>query len=351
MTIPIFDGHNDALLRLWRERDLEGRRFLGLEQADPSGHLDRARARTGGFVGGLFAVFVPPGGRGRRDEEAPVRANMPDVPAIAQAEALSIAVEQAAILVRMDRARPDLIRLCRTVEEIEAAEAAGALACGLHMEGADAIDADLGALEMLHRAGLRSLGPVWARQNAFGYGVPFRFPASPDIGPGLTEAGKRLVRACNRLGVLIDLSHLNEAGFRDVARLSDAPLVATHSNAHAVSPSSRNLTDDQLRMIAETGGVVGLNFATFFLREDGRRADTPVETMIRHLDRLVSILGEDGVALGSDFDGAPPPDAIKDASGLQAIPTAMKAAGWSDELIRRACRDNWLNVLRRTWKP
>ena len=112
----------------------------------------------------------------------------------------------------------------------------GNLAAVLHIEGAEAIDPELEALEVFYAAGLRSLGPVWSRPNVFGHGVPFRFPSSPDTGPGLTDAGKELVRACNRLRIMLDLTHLNEAGFWDVAALTDAPLVATHSNVHALCP-------------------------------------------------------------------------------------------------------------------
>src|SRR5204862_5975253 len=111
----------------------------------------------------------------------------------------------------------------------------GTIAAILHFEGAEPIDSQLNALEVFYRAGLRSLGLVWSRPNAFGEGVPFRFPSSPDTGPGLTAAGRELVRECNRLGILVDLSHLNERGFWDVADVTTAPLVATHSNAHALS--------------------------------------------------------------------------------------------------------------------
>ena len=148
----------------------------------------------------------------------------------------------------------------------------GIIAGILHMEGAEAIDDRPRRAAPFHAMGLRSLGPVWSRPTIFGHGVPFAFPSSPDTGDGLTEAGKRLVLACNELKIMIDLSHINEKGFNDVARLSDAPLVATHSNAHAVTPSSRNLTDRQLAMIRDSGGMVGLNFATSFLRRDGRQS-------------------------------------------------------------------------------
>ncbi|MCS6883748.1 MAG: membrane dipeptidase, partial [Chloroflexaceae bacterium] len=189
---------------------------------------------------------------------------------------------------------------------------------------------DFDELEVLYQAGLRSLGPVWSRPNIFGYGVPFAFPASPDIGPGLTEAGKALVRACNRLRIMIDLSHLNEAGFWDVARLSDAPLVATHSNAHAICPSSRNLTDRQLDAIRDSGGMVGLNFAVPFLRPDGRRdATMPIAVMVQHIKYLVERLGIDHVGFGSDFDGALMPAAIGDVRGLPRLLQALAEAGFS----------------------
>jgi membrane dipeptidase len=158
------------------------------------------------------------------------------------------------------------------------------------------------------------------------------------------------VRACNQLGILIDLSHLNEQGFWDVARLSQAPLVATHSNAHALCPSARNLTDDQLRAIRESGGMVGLNFAVSMLREDGRPdAATPLEVMVRHLDHLIERLGEDKVGFGSDFDGTIVPSAIKDAAGLQQLIAALREAGYDAPLLRRLAFENWLRVLERTW--
>src|SRR4029079_204990 len=120
---------------------------------------------------------------------------------------------------------------------------------------------DLSNLEQWYDRGLRSIGLVWSRPNAFAEGVPFRCLSQRATGPGLSDAGRDLVRACNRLGILVDLSHLNEAGFWDVAALSDAPLVATQSNAHALSAATRNLTDAQLDAIGKSGGVVGINFA------------------------------------------------------------------------------------------
>src|SRR5690606_11069084 len=114
----------------------------------------------------------------------------------------------------------------------------------------------------------------------------------PDVGPGLSASGKALVRACNELGILIDMSHLNEKGFWDVAELSDAPLVASHSNVYTLSNSARNLTDRQLDAVKVSNGIVGLNFHCSFLREDGRvDADTPLETLVRHVDYMVERMG------------------------------------------------------------
>lgn len=206
------------------------------------------------------------------------------------------------------------------------------------------------ALHLWHAMGLRSLGPVWSRPTVYAEGVPFAFPESPDIGGGLTDAGRDLVRECNALRIMLDLSHLNEAGFNDVAALSDAPLVASHSCAHAICPSTRNLTDRQLRVIADSGGLVGLNYASSFLREDGKRL--PLEgfdTMLRHLDHLLSILGENGVALGSDFDGALMPRDLQDASAVPRLLQAMRDHGYDDALIRKIACDNWIGVLERTW--
>jgi membrane dipeptidase len=342
----IFDGHNDTLLRLWQLDDHGGKRFL---KGDDGGHIDLSRARKGGLGAAFFAIY-PPAAKGFHvDRDDGAVCDEPPVGPIDSGWARVATFEMAAILLRMCAARPDAIRLCRSVDDIQQAETSGAIAAIMHIEGAEAIGPQLGELEVLYAAGLRSIGPVWSRPNIFGHGVPFRFPADPEQGPGLTEAGKALVKRCNELGVLVDLSHMNAQGFRDIAAISTKPLVATHSNVHALSNSSRNLMDWQLDAIRETGGVVGLNYAVQFLREDGRQtSDTPLTTMIRHLDYLIGKLGEGGVALGSDFDGALVPAEVGDVSGLPALVGAMRQAGYGEELVNRICRDNWKDVLRRT---
>ena len=349
--IRIFDGHNDVLLRLARKAEPDGGvgSFLA---GDGAGQLDLPRARRGGFAGGLFAVFVP-SHELEGDRYDIMREAEYDIPLPAEAEltyAQSYALQLISLLFRIARESDGDVCVCRSAAEIRDATEAGALAAVLHIEGAEPIDRDFKMLEVLHAAGLRSLGPVWSRPNIFGHGVPFRFPSSPDTGSGLTDDGKALVKACNELKIVIDLSHLNEQGFWDVAGLSNAPLVASHSNAHAISPHARNLTDRQLAAIRESAGLVGINFATSFLRADGRMlADTPLDDLVRHADHLIEILGVDGVGIGSDFDGAVIPQEIGDATGLPKLVEAFRAAGYDDETLKKLFFGNWLRVLERTW--
>jgi membrane dipeptidase len=220
----------------------------------------------------------------------------------------------------------------------------------LHIEGAEPIDVDLVALEAWHAAGVRSIGLVWSRPNAFGHGVPFRFPSSPDTGPGLTDAGRALVRRCAQLGMLVDVSHLNAAGFADVARLGAAPLVASHSACHALCPASRNLTDEQLREIGRSGGLVGIVFAVPFIRADGHDDPaTPLSTLAAHVRHAAQVAGVDHVALGSDFDGATMPAAIADVAALPRLLDALRDAGFSAAEVEQIAWGNWRRVLALAW--
>ena len=348
---PVFDGHSDILLRLYQAPEKREEIWL---TGEGKGHLDLPRMRQGGFAGGFFAIYIPsPEAHDSIDyrelmENPPYTLPLPAL--IPDAAALPVAMAMAGQMLWMERSSAGAFRLVRSVAEIRACMAAGVIAGIMHLEGAEAIGPDLDALHAFHAMGLRSLGPVWSRPTVFGHGVPFAFPSSPDTGPGLTPAGKALVAACNRLRIMLDLSHLNEAGFMDVARLSDAPLVATHSNAHAITPASRNLTDRQLAMIRDSGGMVGLNFATSFLRRDGRQsADMGWEDVMAHLDHLLTHLGEDHVGLGSDFDGATLPKDIGDVTGLPALQQAMLDHGFGAALVRKISSENWLALLERTW--
>lgn len=342
---PIFDGHNDTLLKL----EVASRLGKDLDFADTRGEtdIDLSRARAGGFAGGLFAMFTP--SRLDRFDEPFDFADSANFAEIAQPQALGFTLAMFARLRRLAHTHSTQWVICEDGQAARAAIAQGQIAIVPHIEGAECIDTDLNALEVLYAAGLRSLGLVWSRPNAFGHGAPMERQPELDPGLGLTSAGLELVRACEQLGILVDLSHLTEAGFWDVAKIATRPLIASHSNVHALSPSARNLTDRQLEAVADSGGLVGLNFHVGFLREDcAPNRDTPIEQLIRHLDHLLGILGEGGVAIGSDFDGCILPAGLSDVSRLPNLTDGMRRAGYGEPLIARICRDNWLDALSRT---
>lgn len=338
--IAVFDGHNDILSRLMREgREGAEERFL---TGQTGVHIDLPRARQGGLAGGLCAVYVPSPGMAL-DADG-------DLPRVERQSALDQTVAQAALLRRIEARSDGKFTICTSVADIHTAMENGRFAAVFHIEGIEAAGPDLDLIHVLHAAGLRTLGPVWSRPNIFAHGVPFRFGHSPDIGPGLTDSGRALIRLCNQLKIMVDLSHMNDAGFWDIAKISDAPLVASHSNAFAISPHSRNVTDRQLDAIRDTGGLVGLNFGVKFLHPEGR-ADSAMDLsiMVRHVEYLVERLGIDHVALGSDFDGTLISSQIGDATGLPHLLGALRMAGFDDEALTKIAHANWLAVLKRTW--
>ena len=320
MATAVFDGHNDVLLAQ--------RSF-----AEPSeeGHLDLGRARAGGFAGGFFALFTPhPDGFPLDAERGP---HVPPEPPVSHALALETTLAGIGKLLALEAEGA-----LRVVREPGDLELGGPVRAVMHIEGAEAIEPDLGNLPQLHALGLRSLGITWSRPNAFGHGVPFAAPASPDIGPGLTDAGRALVRACNELGILVDLAHLNERGFWDVAEVTAQPLVVTHACAHALVPSARNLGDSQLDAVGDSGGVVGVCFH----HEDvgPHRSD-----IARQVDHIARRIGPAHVALGSDFDGCELPAGIAGAQDLPLVLGDLRALGWQEPELRLVAHGNFLRVL------
>ena len=339
--VAVFDGHNDALTRADHADIARGRE---------GGHLDLPRMRAGGVRGGIFAVFTAT----PNFDWAPVERvdgvlEIPLAESIAHPEAAAYAAAAAGRLAALERLGE--VRIARTVADLDAAARDdGPPVAVLHLEGAEAIDPELEALEFWYAAGLRSLGPVWSRSNHFGHGVPFVFPSTPDTGDGLTAAGHALVRRCAELGIQIDLSHLNEAGFWDVARADVGPLVASHSGAHALCPASRNLTDAQLDAIAASGGLVGIVYVCQFLRADfADDADTPLELIAEHAAYVAERIGVEHVALGSDFDGGTIPAALGDVAGVPRLLDALRAAGFGQDELAAIAWANWRRVLDAWW--
>ena len=234
--LPIFDGHNDVLLRLMKKSEPDGGAASFLD-GDGAGHLDLPRAKAGGLAGGLFAVFVPPREKDS-DRDAMMAKPEYDVPLPEQPDltyAQAIAFEMVSLLFRIERRsgrRGARLPQRRGYPRKPDATVRSRPCCISRAPSRSTAISSM--LEILYEAGLRSLGMVWSRPNIFGHGVPFRFPSSPDTGAGLTDTGKALVKACNELGIVIDLSHLNEKGFWDVAGFR------THRSSPRIPTSTRS---------------------------------------------------------------------------------------------------------------
>lgn len=338
----VFDGHNDALT-------VDD--HAGLARGRVGGHLDLPRMRAGGVRGAIFAVFTP--SEHEREQPLPREDGVIEfelASPVSHPRGAAYATAAAGRLAKLER--DGQVRIARTIDDVDAAYGGcGPPVAVLHLEGAEAIDPELEALALWYSAGLRSLGPVWSRPNPFGHGVPFVSPSSPDTGPGLTAEGVALVRGCAELGILVDVSHLNEAGFWDVAALEAGPLVASHSAAHALCPTSRNLTDTQLDAIQTSGGLVGIVFACPFLRPDfSADPDTPIELIAEHARYVAERIGVDHVALGSDFDGAPIPREVGDVAGMPKVLAALGEAGFTPAEREAIAWHNWRRVLAAWWR-
>jgi membrane dipeptidase len=350
-VLPVFDGHNDTLTKII-DLDPTGETFL---TGNPACRLDLPRAKAGGFQGGIFAIFTdPPEGSAERDMgwgalttpegfTTKIRSEVP------QDHCARFTDHCIAYLRGIEQRSQGEVRVVTGASDLEATWASGRLGIVLHIEGAEAIREDLYNLSDLYDQGLRSIGLTWSRPNRFGFGVPFGFPQTPDVGPGLSEAGKELVRACNAMGIVVDLAHLNSKGFSDVERVTQKPLVVSHSNVHALCRCTRNLMDWQLDAVKASGGVVGLNFEPAFLRPDGKKdAGATLAMLCDHLDYIVRRIGPDHVGLGSDFDGADVPTGLEDAACLPNLWTELSARGYDLATMEKFAHGNWLRVLKAT---
>lgn len=342
----IFDGHNDLLTRLWlSSADDPVHDFI---YGTLPGHLDLKRCRRARWMGGLFSIFLPP--------YAYVKNNHPDKLSnlsnsdFTPQEIIDICCAQLELAQQLQARSNGQIQICTSMVQIQACQQNQQLAIVLHLEGAEflAIEPDL--LDVFYEAGLRSIGPLWNRKSLFGDGLNASFPHSPDTGSGLTKAGKDLVMTCAKKGMVIDVSHMNERAFWDTLEIADQPIVATHSNAHALCAQARNLTDRQLAAIKQNGGMVGVNFDVAFIRADGQRnTQTSLDVIVDHLAYLINHLGEDHVGFGSDFDGCLLPDELSDISQISKLIERMQQRHFSDALIEKITSKNWFAVLDKIW--
>lgn len=305
--IDLFDGHCDTISRC-----LE----LGGDFWRSGGHLDLER--TGKFrrYAQFFAVF----GDG---------ATVPGLPL------WELTQREYALFRRELAANADRMALCRTGAEAEAAYAQGKTAAFLSVEGAELLDCDLHKLEEAHAMGVRAVNLTWNHSNALSGSN------AEETGRGLSGQGRAFVRRMEDLGMLVDVSHLSDPGFWDVAQLCAGPFFASHSNSRAVFSAPRNLTDAQFTAIIEHHGVAGLNMFSDFLGED-----PDMETILAHLEHFLALGGEQNIALGGDWDGiSRMPRGFAGIQDMDKLFERLLQRNYSEALVRDLFHNNLMRVV------
>lgn len=318
LRTPVIDAHCDTLQYV-----LQGKGSLGAGL--PTTHVDLPRLQRGGVDVQVFACWLP----------APYH----------QYGACAYALRLVEAFHREVAAYPDRLCLVRSVEDIYRAVATGKVAGILSLEGAEPLEGHLDLLSAFHRLGVRWLGLTWNHRNQAADGLDVA-----SSGGGLTSFGVDLVHACADLGIVVDISHLAPAGVEDVLKEARGPVVASHSNARALCDHRRNLSDDQARGIAATGGVIGVTFVPPFLTNDPARAT--LEHVLDHVVYFAQLVGVEHVGIGSDFDGLDPdspPRGLEDVSCYGALREGLRRRGFPEEAVAAVMGGNWLRVLRQVF--
>ena len=306
-NLCVFDGHCDTPVELWRQGQALSENTLAVSLAHG--------AQLAGWA--QFFAFCT----------AWVEARLP------RPEIFSRALDCFMAQLAENRER---ITLCRTAADAEAAMQAGKCAAFLAIEGAEAVREDEGLLEAAYEAGVRMISLVWNLPNSLG--------GSCATGEGLTQKGKAFFRRAQRLGMLVDVSHLSERGFWDMAELAEKPIVASHSNSAAVCPHPRNLTDDQFKAIRDLGGTAGLNLYVPFLTAQSRAS---FGDLLRHLDHFLELGGEGHIALGADLDGCELlPEGFSGLEDYNKLADRLRSAGYSDETIQNLFCNSLMKVVK-----
>jgi membrane dipeptidase len=318
--VPLIDGHNDypwALRQNNAERDF-GKLDIGVSQ--PTIHTDIPRLREGGVGGQFWSVYIPA--------------------TIQGSEAVLTTLEQIDVVHRMARRYPDTFELATTAADVERIFKAGRIASLVGMEGGHSIDSSLAALRMLHAAGARymtlthSTNLPWADSGT----------DTPKSG-GLSRFGEEVVREMNRLGMMVDLSHTSPDTMEDAIRVSEAPVMFSHSDARALHDHGRNVPDNVLRLLAKNGGIVMVTFVPGFLTRDGKAT---LADVANHMDHVRNTAGPDHVGIGGDFDGITAvPVGLEDVSKYPALTAELLRRGWPEADVTKALGLNALRVMRR----
>jgi membrane dipeptidase len=304
-TPPYFD------LKPWQEQ-------MSLGKRTKFGHVDIPRMMEGGINCPVFAICVTTLYKPER--------------------ALMRSMEMLDAYYNEITKNQDKILLALTTEEILKAKKDGKISSMLSIEGGESIEGNLAALRMIHKLGVRIFGLTHNNRNQIGDGI-----GEARTRGGLTEFGVQLVEALNRLGIIVDVSHLSDNGFWDVIETSKAPIIASHSNSRKVCDISRNLTDDQIKALSESGGVVGINFWLPSIAEN----DPDLEKVLDHIDHISELVGVDYIGLGSDFDGFDSQlPGLEDASKIPNITRGLVKRGYSDNDINKILGANFLRVFK-----
>jgi membrane dipeptidase len=298
---------------MWQDRSK-----AGFGRRSQRGHIDLPRLKEGGVDLQVFAIS------GERDP-TPVYS-------------LRTAMEMIEAFYTECENYPKLVSPVTNYAEIIQANKEGKIAAMLSIEGSDVIEGRISMLRIYHRLGVRMVGIVHSLRNLLADGV-----ADNRTKGGLSNMGVEAIEELNRLGMIVDVSHLSDAGFWDVIEISKDPVIATHSNARAVCAHSRNMTDEMIKVLAEKGGVMGMNFAPDFVH----KAKPSVATLVDHIDHIVDLVGPEHVGLGSDFDGIPStPQGLEDASKIPAITEELVKREYSEDYIRLILGGNHLRLIK-----
>jgi len=309
----VFDGHCDTILEIMNHKRTLGKRAS-------TGHLDIPRMKEGGVDVQFFAVFI-------EDIYKPDRS-------------LKRTLQLIDCFYKEIEKNQDDISLVTNYNQIEEVNSAGKIAAILSIEGGEALEGDLGVLRVLYKLGFRLLTLTWNQRNQIADGI-----GESRTGSGLTKFGLKVIDEMNRLGMLIDVSHLSETGFWDVIKRSKAPIVASHSNCYALCPHLRNLKDEQIKALADKGGVIGITFVPNFLTQEKRK--TTVGDVVKHIDYLVEKVGVDYIGLGSDFDGTGGlPLGLEGVDKVPNITGELLDRGYKEKDIKKILGENFLRVFK-----
>lgn len=311
----IVDLHCDTLDCLLRDK-LNGIHYNLYKR---NGHLDLARMEEQGYLLQVFAGFI----------------NLSEVES-----AYEYGKQYVQLFKQLCAEYSPYIASVNFFQDIELNRKRGQMSALLSIEDGSVLEGSLERLREFYLDGVRLITLTWNYPNEIG------FPAGHT--GGLTRKGKDIVEMMQQEGIIVDVSHLSDAGFKDVAEIMEKPFMASHSNARSVCNHRRNLTDAQIKTIAEKGGVIGLNYYDAFLEED--KAQLSMESFMRHISHILNVGGEDVLALGSDFDGIDTNPVLPDMSALPSLWDLMERTGIPARIMDKIKGENALRMMREVLK-